>query len=61
MKRINIKCPYCNSQAFLRPASAQFSTYASAVIRNHLLDCCKAANTQQKHRGQAGNGPVDLP
>ena len=22
MKRINIKCPYCNSQAFLRPASA---------------------------------------
>ena len=26
--------------------SAQFSTYAAAVIRNHLLDCCKAANTQ---------------
>lgn len=21
MKRVNIKCPYCNSQAFLRPAS----------------------------------------
>ena len=24
MKRINIKCPYCGSQAFLRPASVVF-------------------------------------
>ena len=39
----------CRAAATYNGTSAQFSTYASAVIRNHLLDCCKAANTQQKH------------
>ena len=39
----------CRAAATYNGTSAQFSTYAVAVIRNHLLDCCKAANTQQKH------------
>ena len=39
----------CKAAATYDGTSAQFSTYAAAVIRNHLLDCCKAANTQQKH------------
>ncbi len=39
----------CRAAATYNGTSAQFSTYAAAVIRNHLLDCCKAANTQQKH------------
>ena len=39
----------CRAAATYDGSSAQFSTYAAAVIRNHLLDCCKAANTQQKH------------
>ena len=25
------------------------ATYASTLIRNHLLDCCRAANAWQKH------------
>ena len=39
----------CRAAATYNGTSAQFSTYAVAVIRNHLLDCCKAANIQQKH------------
>lgn len=39
----------CRAAATYNGTSAQFSTYAAAVIRNHFLDCCKAANTQQKH------------
>ena len=39
----------CRAAATYNGTSAQFSTYAAAVIRNHLLDCCKAVNTQQKH------------
>ena len=39
----------CRAAATYNGTSAQFSTYAAAVIRNHLLDCCKAANTQQNH------------
>lgn len=29
MKRVNIKCPYCGSQAFLRPASVVFGEKAT--------------------------------
>ena len=36
----------CRAAASYNGTSAQFSTYAAAVIRNHLLDCCKATNTQ---------------
>ena len=36
----------CRAAATYNDTSAQFSTYAAAVIRNHLLDCCKATNTQ---------------
>lgn len=39
----------CRAAATYNGISAQFRTYAVAVIRNHLLDCCKAVNTQQKH------------
>lgn len=39
----------CRAAATYNGTFAQFSTYAAAVIRNHLLDCCKAANIQQKH------------
>ena len=30
----------CRAAATYNGTSAQFSTYAAAVIRNHLLDCC---------------------
>lgn len=30
MKRVNIKCPYCGSRAFLRPASVVYGQRASA-------------------------------
>lgn len=30
MKRVNIKCPYCGSRAFLRPASVVYGQKASA-------------------------------
>ena len=29
MKRVNIKCPYCGSQALLRPASVVYGTKAA--------------------------------
>lgn len=30
MKRVNIKCPYCGSRAYLRPASVVYGQKASA-------------------------------
>jgi len=39
----------CRAAATYDGVSAQFSTYASTLIHNHLLDCCKAASTRQKH------------
>ncbi len=39
----------CRAAATYDGVSAQFATYASTLIRNHLLDCCKAASAQQKH------------
>lgn len=47
----------CRAAATYNGTSAQFSTYAAAVIRNHLLDCCKAVNTQQKHLCSLPVGP----
>lgn len=38
----------CKAAAAYDGKSAQFSTYATAVVRNHLYNCCKAANTRQK-------------
>ncbi len=31
MKRVNIKCPYCGSQAYLRPATVVYGKKASAT------------------------------
>lgn len=39
----------CRAAATYDGGSAQFTTYASTLIRNHLLDCCRAANARQKH------------
>ncbi len=36
----------CKAAATYDGSSAQFSTYATAVIRNHLLNHCKAVNTE---------------
>lgn len=47
----------CRAAATYNGTSAQFSTYAAAVIRNHLLDCCKTVNTQQKHLCSLPVGP----
>lgn len=38
----------CKAAATYDGTSAQFSTYATAIIRNHLYNCCKSANTRQK-------------
>lgn len=38
----------CKAAATYDGKSAQFYTYATAVIRNHLYNCCKAVNTRQK-------------
>ncbi len=38
----------CKAAATYDGASAQFDTYATTVIRNHLYNCCKAANTRQR-------------
>lgn len=47
----------CHAAAAYDGVSAQFSTYATTLIRNHLLDCCKSANTQQKHLCSLPVGP----
>ncbi len=39
----------CKAAATYEGGSAQFSTYATAVIRNHLLNHCKAVNTGQRN------------
>ena len=38
----------CKAAAFYDGKSAKFSTYATTVVRNHLYNCCKAANTHQR-------------
>lgn len=38
----------CRAAATYDGKSAQFSTYATTVIRNHLYNCCKKANTRQR-------------
>lgn len=37
MKRVNIKCPYCGSQAFLRPASVVFGEKATDPIAPYYV------------------------
>lgn len=39
----------CHAAATYDGVSAQFSTYATTLIRNHLLDQCKAVSVRQKH------------
>lgn len=53
MKRVNIKCPYCGSQAFLRPASvvkggkaADHTTHYYVCARYPACDSYVAAHQQ---------------
>lgn len=39
----------CKAAATYDGTSAQFGTYATTVIRNHLLNHCKAVNASQRH------------
>lgn len=39
----------CKAAATYDGTSAQFSTYAATVIRNHLLNHCKAVNASQRN------------
>jgi len=47
----------CRAAATYDGVSAQFATYASALIRNHLLDCCRAASARQEHLCKLPIGP----
>ena len=38
----------CKAAATYDGKSAQFDTYATTVIRDHLYNCCKAVNTRQR-------------
>lgn len=38
----------CKAAATYDGEPARFDTYATTVIRNHLYNCCKAANTRQR-------------
>lgn len=38
----------CKAAVTYDGKSAQFSTYATTVIRNHLYNCCKADHTRQR-------------
>lgn len=39
----------CRAAATYDGVSAQFSTYAATLIRNHLIDCCKAAGARLRN------------
>ena len=39
----------CRAAATYDGVSAQFGTYATTLIRNHLLDCCKAVSARLKN------------
>lgn len=39
----------CRAAATYDGVSAQFNTYATALIRNHLLDCCKAVSARLRN------------
>lgn len=39
----------CRAAATYDGSSAQFSTYATTLIRNHLLDCCKAVSARLRN------------
>lgn len=38
----------CKAAVTYDGKSAQFDTYATTVVRNHLYNCCKKANTRQR-------------
>lgn len=39
----------CRAAATYDGVTAQFCTYATTLIRNHLLDCCKAVSAQLRN------------
>ena len=39
----------CRAAATYVESPAKFTTYATTIVRNHLIDCCRAANARQKH------------
>lgn len=39
----------CQAAATYDGVSAQFNTYATTLIRNHLLDCCKAVSARLRN------------
>ena len=39
----------CRAAATYDGVSAQFGTYATTLIRNHLLDCCKAVSARLRN------------
>lgn len=47
----------CRAAATYDGISAQFTTYATTLIRNYLLDCCKTVSAQQKHLCALPIGP----
>ena len=40
----------CRAAATYAEGRAKFTTYATTIVKNHLIDCCRAANTGTKHR-----------
>ncbi len=39
----------CRAAATYVESPAKFTTYATTIVKNHLIDCCRAANARQKH------------
>lgn len=40
----------CRAAATYAEGHAKFTTYASTIVKNHLIDCCRAANAGTKHQ-----------
>lgn len=40
----------CRAAATYAEGRAKFTTYATTIVKNHLIDCCRAANNGTKHR-----------
>lgn len=49
----------CGAAATYDGVSATFRTYATAFIRNHLIDCCRAATSRQRHISNKTIPPYD--
>ena len=39
----------CRAAATYVESPAKFTTYATTIVKNHLIDCCRAASARQKH------------